>query len=398
MLTKNPLLLVLVVTAGILNYVDRQLIAVLKPMLARDLGWSDADYGDLAALFQFGAVAAFPLVGWLVDRIGPRASNLLAVGSWSLAAAAHGLAATFGQFSLARLALGATEAMGTPTAIKTLAALFDSRGRALALGLMNGASSLGAIVTPLVMPALALAIGWQLCFVTVGALGMLWCAAWLVASARVGWPSPSPAEGAASWRVIVADRAAWALIAAKVLSDQAWWLLLFWLPDLFHRMFALEGGALGLPIACIYACAAAGSFLGGAASSLLWRQREIGVARGRVMAASALAVGVMPLAVFAGQAWQATALLGVVLAAHQSFSVNLFATLTDAVPARRMGRVAALGALCGNLGGMALLALTGRALAAGSGYLPILLASACAYLAAPVALRLLAPRRALAAA
>jgi len=396
MLAKNPLLLVLVITAGILNYVDRQLIAVLKPMLARDLGWSDVDYGDLAALFQFGAVAAFPLVGWLVDRLGPRLSNLIAVGSWSLAAAAHGLAVGFGAFSLARLALGATEAMGTPTAVKTLAALFDSRGRALALGLMNGASSVGAIVTPLAVPALALIYGWRICFLGVGAIGMVWCAAWLYASRRLTPSAPADETDGArekdSWRLVLADRATWALVVAKVLSDQAWWLLLFWLPDLFHRMFALEGGALGLPVACIYACAAAGSFVGGAASSLLWRQQEVGVARRRVMTVSALAAAVMPLAAFTDQLWQATALLGLVLAAHQSFSVNLFATLTDAVPAARVGRVTALGALCGNLGGMALLAATGRALAAGSGYLPILLASACAYLLAPVALRLSLPR------
>jgi ACS family hexuronate transporter-like MFS transporter len=392
-------MLFLVITAGILNYVDRQLIAILKPILAQELGWSDADYGDLAAVFQLGAVAAFPLVGWLVDRLGPRTSNLIAVGAWSLAAAAHGLAFTLGQFTAARVALGATEAMGTPTAMKTLAALFDSRSRALALGIMNAASSAGAIVTPLVIPAFAVLAGWRLCFVAVGALGMIWCAAWLVSSANMPWtktqararPDEAKME---SWRVVLADRATWGLVGAKVLSDQAWWLLLFWLPDLFHRLFHLDVGALGLPLACIYTSAAAGAFIGGATSSALARSRDLGVARGRVMAASALVAASMPLALLADQAWQATAALGLALAAHQSFSVNLFATLTDAVAPERIGRVTAIGALCGNLGGMALLAATGRILAAGHGYLPVLLFSACAYLLAPAALRLLAPRRA----
>ncbi|MBB4197803.1 ACS family hexuronate transporter-like MFS transporter [Rhodoblastus sphagnicola] len=407
-LFKQKWLLALVVTAGILNYVDRQLIAVLKPILARELGWSDADYGDLAAVFQFGAVLAFPLVGWLVDRLGPRTSNLIAVGSWSLAAAAHGLAVTLGQFAAARLALGATEAMGTPTAIKTLAALFDSRGRALALGVMNAASSVGAIVTPLALPAFALLVGWRMCFLCVGALGLFWCAAWMVFSARISWPTretnaderkDEPKDGLRdglgdSWRVILADRATWALVGAKVLSDQAWWLLLFWLPDLFNRLFHLDVAALGRPVACIYLMAAAGAFVGGALSTTLARsQADLSVARGRVLAGSALLAASMPLALCVDQLWQATAVLGLALAGHQSFSVNLFATLTDAVPASRVGRVTALGALCGNLGGMALLAATGRILSGGGGYLPILMVSALAYLLAPVALRALSPRR-----
>ena len=158
------LLLVLIISAGILNYADRQIIAVLKPLLEEDLHWSDSDYGHLTAVFQFAAAFAYFGTGWIVDRVGWRWANPLAVGSWSLAAMAHALARTLGQFTLARIALGATESLGTPTGVKTIAVLFAAKERSIALGAMTAASCVGAIITPLVIPALALAWGWAAAF------------------------------------------------------------------------------------------------------------------------------------------------------------------------------------------------------------------------------------------
>jgi ACS family hexuronate transporter-like MFS transporter len=387
-LYSHRLLLLLVITGGILNYVDRQMIAILKPLLQKELGWNDTDYGNLSAVFQFGAVAAFPFVGWLVDRLGPRTANPIAVGAWSLAAAAHAFASTIPEFMAARLALGSTEAMGTPTAIKTLTFLFETRGRSLAIGVMNAASCLGAIATPLLIPFIGLALGWRACFLLAGALGFAWCFAWFCASNRASWIIPAMAQGApqpqVSWREIVADRTTWAIAGAKVLSDQAWWLLLFWAPDLLHRILRLEIAELGVPLAVIYIVAAIGSLSGGALPTIVARRGSLAAARNRIMTVAALVAATMPLALLFDTTFGIVSVLGLVLAAHQCFSVNLFATIADAVSPDRVGRVTAVAALCGNLGGMLLLWQTGRILSSGAGYLPVLLFSAAAYLLAPL--------------
>jgi ACS family hexuronate transporter-like MFS transporter len=174
------LLLALIISAGILNYADRQVIAVLKPLLQEALHWSDSDYGYLTAVFQFAAAFAFLGAGWIVDRVGWRWANPLAVGAWSVAAMAHSLARTLGQFTVARIALGATESLGTPTGVKTIAVLFTAKERSIAIGAMNAAGCAGAIVTPLVIPALALKWGWGAAFLVTGGLGFLWVAAWML--------------------------------------------------------------------------------------------------------------------------------------------------------------------------------------------------------------------------
>jgi ACS family hexuronate transporter-like MFS transporter len=391
-LARPKLLLFLVMTAGILNYADRQIIAILKPVLEQDLGWSDSDYGNLVATFQFAAAVAFPFVGWLVDRIGPKWANPIAVASWSLAALGHAFAFTMSQFMVARIALGATEAMGTPTAIKTFAVLFDARGRSMALGIMNGAASLGAIVTPLIVPFLALAVGWRATFLLAGGCGLAWALAWLLLAGRQTWEPNDVKAPSVPWRMVLADRRTWAVGGAKALSDQAWWFLLFWTPDLFHRTFHLDLGGLALPVATVYLMAAAGSFLGGFVSASLLRAGvPVETVRKRSLLIAAILVGPVPLVLSVDQIWPAVALLGLALAAHQAFSVNLFALITDIVPSARVGRVTAIGALCGNLSGMLMLQATGWILAGGGGYLPSFLVAAGAYLLAPLWVHCLLP-------
>ncbi len=396
--SRPRLLLFLVISAGILNYADRQIIAILKPLLEKDLGWSDADYGRLAATFQFAAAVAFPFVGWLVDRIGAKWANPLAVASWSVAAAGHAFAFTMTQFMVARVALGATEAMGTPTALKTFSILFDARGRSMALGVMNGAGCLGAIVTPLAVPSLAIAVGWRATFLLLGGCGLAWAIAWLALAGRENWESPAAqpvAETSAGpWGLVLADRRTWAIGGAKALSDQAWWFLLFWTPDFFHRTFHLDLGGLALPVASIYLIAAAGSFLGGAISASLLRSGiAVETVRKRSLLVAALLVAPVPLVLYVDRIWAAVAVLGLALAAHQAFSVNIFALIADVVPTARVGRVSSIGALCGNLAGMLMLQATGWVLAGGGGYLPMFSVAAGAYLLAPLWVHLWLPGR-----
>lgn len=397
-------LLGLLIVASILNYADRQIIAILKPMLQEDLKWTDADYGHLAATFQFAAAVAFMFTGWFTDRVGLKIANPLAVGSWSLAAMAHGLAHTVAQFTFVRAALGATEAMGTPTGIKTIASVFDAKSRSLALGLLNAAGNIGAVVTPLFVPFLAEAVGWRNTFAIVGGAGLVWVAVWYLGRANrmlddharaareakaaeaaldTADPVAAVAPTKVSWREVFSDRATWAVMGAKALFDQVWWFLLFWTPDLFHRVFGLSMKQFALPLASIYLIAATGSLVAGAVvNRLLARGWSVNRARKTVMLVCALLVVPVPLVLHAPNAWVAVALLGLTLAAHQGFSVNVFGIITDVVPAQRVGTATSLGALAGNLSGMAVLQLAGMLLTNGVGYLPLFLMASCAYLLA----------------
>ncbi|MDB6089528.1 MAG: transporter [Gammaproteobacteria bacterium] len=412
-INRRRLLLALLIISGILNYADRQIIAVLKPLLQDRLQWSDSDYGHLTAIFQFAAAFAYLGSGWVVDRVGWRTANTIAVGTWSAAAMAHAAARTLGQFAVARIALGATESLGTPTAIKTIAVLFAARERSAALGAMNAAGNVGAIVTPLFAPALALTFGWQAAFLITGGAGLVWVAAWLLVMAGEKVPAGAnpdagitvndgarAAAGAVllrgepvSWGVVLNDRRTWAIAGGKVLSDQVWWFLLFWAPDFFHRVFHLDMLRFAVPLAVIYGAAACGSLLGGFASGrLIARGMGVTDARKATMLVCALLVTPVPIALLVDNYWIAVALLSLTLAAHQGFSVNLFALATDVTPSSRVGTVISVAALCGNLSGMVVLQAAGWLIGGGYGYGPLFGLAAVAYLLALGWVRLLLPK------
>ena len=396
--TRRWVLLALLIGAGVLNYVDRQVIAVLKPMIEGDMGWSDHDYGKLASLFQLSAALAYVGTGWVVDRLGVKWATPAGVAAWSLAAMSHGWAMTLGQFSMARIALGATESMGTPASVKTIGALFSAKLRSVAFGISNGAANLGAIVTPLVLPLLALAVGWRGSFVLVGAIGLIWTLLWVVATRGVRFSqgarvAVTVGSTAAGLTVLLSDRRTWGVAGAKALSDQVWWLLLFWAPDFFHRVFGLSVAELGPPLALVYSLAAIGSLISGwVASRLLARGLSINTVRKGMMLVCALLVVPVPLALYLHNEWAAAGLLGLTLAAHQGFSVSVFSTIADIIPKARVGTVTSFGALCGNLAGMGIVFLAGEILTAGLGYAPLLIIASGSYLAALGWLQLWLPR------
>ncbi|MBJ6123227.1 MFS transporter [Sphingomonas mollis] len=391
----RALLFALVITAGVLNLVDRQIIAVLKPVIAVDLGWTDNDYGTLAAWFQTGAAVGFLFSGWIADRLGVKWANPVGVAAWSVAALLHGWARSMIEFTAVRIALGATEAMGTPTGTKTVAAVLPPRWRSTGFGATNAASSLGAILAPLAIPAIALWFGWRGTFVVAGAIGLVWALAWLIAARGVTFTAPPVANGpiVIADGPILRDRRTWAVAGAKILSDATWWLLLFWLPDFFHRQFGLTGVALGVPLAIAYGGAAVGSLVGGSVSTrLLGLGYSVNWVRKGIMLAAALAVVPIPFALVTHDYPVAVALMALALAGHQAFSTNLFALIADIVPQRRVGRVTAFGSFCGNVGGIGIAKVAGLTLAAGLGYLPLLLFASVAYLAALGWIQLLLPK------
>lgn len=394
----NSLILLMLITSGILNSADRQIIAVLKPMLQAELHWSDLDYGRLASVFQFSAAIALLGTGWLVDRVGWRRANPLAVGSWSLAAMAHAFTRTLGELTVARVALGATEALGTPTNIKTIAAVFRNEDRSFALGIMSAVGGVaGAAVTPFMIPWLALKFGWANTFLVMGCLGLIWVAVWFAVAPGKGAQHAAhvapTAKDRVRWREVLTSRGTWAVAGGKVLSDQVYWFLLFWMPDLFHRVFHLSITQYAAPLAVIHGCAAFGSLFGGwFPRRLMARGVSLNAARKISLLSAALLVTPVSLVLSVDNYWLATAILGLTLAAHQVFSVNIFGLATDITPASRVGTVIGLGAFCGNMAGTAILQTAGWVLTVGYGYGPLLAMASVSYLLGVGWVQLLQPR------
>lgn len=381
--------------AIMLNYVDRQIIALLKPMLQGEFGWSDRDYSHMASAFQFCAAVSFLGTGWFIDRIGLRRGFAIGVGAWSLAGMAHAFVSSVGGFIGVRAVLGAAESIGTPAQVKTAATYFPPEQRSLMLGIGNMASNFGAVAAPLAIPPLALWLGWRAAFLIAGGLGLVWVVAWLLVTPRTrdtatAGDAPAPAI---PWGAMLRDRRQWAVIAAKAFSDQCWWFLLFFMPDLFHRAFGLSQGQLGLPIAFIYTLAALGALSGGVLPTWLLRR---GVAMNRARKGSMLLYAVLILPVstvlLTDDPWLAAALLGLGLFAHQGFSTNVFGMTADIFPSRMIGTAIGIGAFAGNLSGMAMIEGAGFSLDRGYGYAPLLLLCSVSYLIGLLLIHLLVPR------
>jgi ACS family hexuronate transporter-like MFS transporter len=383
------LLFVLLAIAGILALVDRQIIAVLKPTIAAEMNWSDDDYGTLGAWFQGATAVALLVAGRLVDKFGVKWANPISVVTWSIVAAVHGAAMTLTQFVLCRIGLGASEAAVTPIQIKTIATIFPVHLRSTGVGLSNAIASLGAILTPFIIPMLAAPYGWRGAFVIAGIIGLAWAVAWVSVTRKVTFNdtvSAAPSDHGSTElpdSSILKEKAAWAVAGAKALSDSTWWLLLFWMPDFLNRQFGLIGADVAPPLAIAYTGAAVGSLVsGGLATHFLQRGVSVNRVRKTAMLISGLMVLPIPLALQASSPTAAALILAVVLAAHQGFSTNLFALITDVTEKSRIGRMTSFGVFSGNIGGMVTLKMAGMVLAAGLGYLPLFMFAAVSYLLA----------------
>ena len=377
--------------AGVFNAMDRPIIAILKPDMMADFGWSDSDFGDLAAVTQFSAAFAFLFTGWLVDRLGVHRSMQVGASAWSLAAMAHGWAMTTWQVVAARMGLGVTEAVQTPLTIKTVATLFAPDQRSFAFGFATMLAGAGTIAMPFVIPALAFSVGWRGALVAGGIGGLLSLVAWMwlargIAGLRERGAAAEPlADGSASdsYGAILANRKTWAIVGAKALSDMTWWFINFWLADYYRKEFGLSTLELAVPLAIAFAGSGLGALLAGWVST---RLLERGVSPNRVrkgvMLASALLVAPLPLVLQLNSFWPVAVMIGVVMAGHQGFSLSIFSTITDVVPHAKVGRVTAFGAFMGNMGGVAISLVTGRLLDAGLGFVPLFLFAAMSYLIA----------------
>jgi ACS family hexuronate transporter-like MFS transporter len=386
------IIVAMVFVAVMLNYVDRQILALLKPTLEAQFRWSDQDYANMGTAFQVATAFAFLGTGWFLDRVGLRIGFALGVLVWSLAGMAHAFATTVPAFFAARILLGIAESVGTPAAVKSAATYFNHKDRQIALGIGNTAPNIGAIVTPLFIPALALAFGWQAAFLVAGGLGLIWVVVWFAIRVQpVALDAVAPAP--VPWLKVLWTRGTLAIAIAKVLSDQVWFFMLLWLPDLFHRLFGMEQGKLGLPVALVYLLAACGALTGGfLPARLMAAGWSVDRARKLTMLGYALLVLPVVFVQSVSSPWSAALLLGLVLFAHQGFSTNVFGVVTDITPARSVGSRIGIAAFCGNLCSIGMIQFQAYALAQGWGYAPALAICAGSYLAALLAIHLLIPR------
>jgi MFS transporter, ACS family, hexuronate transporter len=388
----------LLCVAGVFNAMDRPIIAILKPDMSADFGWSDADFGRLAAYTQFAAALSFLFTGWLVDRLGVRKSMIAGVTTWSFAAIAHGWAIAGWHVIAARIGLGATEAVQTPLTIKTVATLFPPNKRSFAFGVGTAMAGAGTITLPFFIPSLAEAVGWRGALIFGGVGGFVTLALWLWFARGVRFDGVSAdgtgevAEEETHYGPILLDRRTWAIVVAKALSDATWWLINFWLPDFYRKEFGLTTGELAVPLALAFLGSGAGAlFAGWLSTRLLERGWSVNRVRKSVMLVSALIVTPLPFVLQLNSFWPVAIMMGVVMAGHQGFSLSIFSTITDIVPRAKVGRVTAFGAFMGNMGGVAISFITGAVLTAGLGYTPLFLFAAVSYLLALAWLHLLLP-------
>jgi len=392
--------------ATTINYIDRQVLGVLAPFLQEEIGWSEIEYSYIVTAFQAAYAIGLLCTGAIIDRFGTRIGYAISIGVWSLAAMSHALATGVVSFAAARFALGLGEAGNFPSAIKTVAEWFPRRERALAAGIFNSGSNIGAVVAPLLVPIVASRWGWQAAFLCTGLLSATWLIVWLLtyrtpehhptlSAAELAYIRRDAAEPPTKlpWIQILRYRQAWAFIAAKFMTDPIWWFFLFWLPKFLHAEYGLSLLGLGLPLITIFLLADIGSIAGGwFAGRLIRRGWSVNRARKSAMAVCALAVVPILFAARADNLWLAVALIGLATAGHQGWSANLFTLASDLFPRNAVASVVGIGGFAGAVGGMLISTFVGLLLQATGSYLPVFFIAASAYLLALAAVQMLVPK------
>ncbi len=407
----------LLFAATAINYVDRQMIGVLKPTISKDLGWDEITYSDVVFYFQLAYAIGYLSFGKIVDALGARIGFSIAFVIWTLGHTLCGFVAgpfkLFGtvispamQFSGARFVLGIGESGNFPAGLKAVSEWFPARERALATGVFNAGSNIGAIITPLVVPAITLAYGWKMAFISTGIFSLVWLVAWIAIYRRPRESSKvSPEELAhiesdppdtvekIGWIKLLGYRETWAFALGKFLIDPIWWLFLFWTPDFLAKTYNLDLKNFGPPLVAIYLISDIGSVAGGwSSSTLMKRGYSANAARKITMLVCAFLVMPIFFAQYAASVWTAVAIVGLATAAHQAFSANLYTIPSDMFPRGAVGSVIGIGGTVGAIGGMGMAKFTGYILQTTHSYALIFAVAGSVYLIAVAVVHLLSPR------
>ncbi len=388
------------------NYMDRQVLGVLKGPLQREFGWNDISYGHLVFAFQAAYALGMIFMGRLIDRLGTRVGYAVAMVFWSLASMGHALANSLTGFVIARSALGFGEAGVFPASIKSVAEWFPKKERALATGIFNAGTNVGAIITPLIVPWIAVHLGWRWAFLLTGALGFAWLILWLLLYRTPQQHSycmkselayiqsdSEPPSGKIKWTQLLPHKQTWAIAAGKFMIDPIWWFYLFWIPDYLQREHGLHLTQIGPPIVVIYVISDLGSVAGGGLSSSLIR-RGFSVNAARKWAMFLCSLCVLPIAVVyrLSGLWPTTLLIGLAAAGHQGFSANLFTLTSDLFPSRAVASVVGIAGMAGAIGGMLIAEIVGHVLQWTGSYMVPFFIAASAYLVGLLFIHLLSPK------
>ncbi|MGH9616575.1 MAG: MFS transporter [Acidobacteriaceae bacterium] len=384
------------------NYMDRQVLGILAPLLQKDLHWTQQSYGNMIACFTFAYGLAYLIAGRVIDRLGTRRGYGLFVGIWSLSSAAHALVNSAFGFGIARFFLGIGESGNFPAALKAVAEWFPKEERALATGIFNSGTNFAALLAPMIIPFIAIRFGWRYGFIFTASMSMLWLIVWMIFPYDRLRPPESQltdnslvpvafTEKRSMWSLFK-DRGTIAFASSKFLTDPVWWFYLFWGPLFLTSRFHLSIIQMSLPLVVIYFGASVGSIFGGWLSGF-WIKRGHSVNFSRKAAMGIFALSALPV-VFAAQVsslWFSVALISIAAAAHQGFSCNIFSTPSDMFRARSVATVVGIGGTAGALGGTLLAAVAGYVLTHTHNYSALFAACGCSYIVALVVFQLLVP-------
>jgi len=396
----------LLFTATAINYVDRQMIGLLKPTLEKEFGWHETTYAAIVFYFQLAYAIGYIGFGNIVDRIGARVGYAAAFVIWTAAHMLHAAANSVSGFTAVRAMLGIGESGNFPAGIKAVTEWFPKKERAFATGLFNAGANVGAIITPLVVPALTIAYGWRAAFVITGAASLLWLVAWLaiyrrprestrVSQAELDYIESDPADpaGKVPWIKLLGLRQTWAFGIGKFMTDPIWWMFLFWTPDFLVKRHGLDLKTFGPPLAIIYIVSDLGSIAGGWLSSrMIHSGWSINRARKTTMLICALAVTPIFFVQYVDSLWGAVAIIGLATAAHQAWSANLLTLPSDMFPRKAVGSVIGIGGTAGAVGGMLFSLYIGQVLEQLGSYALIFVVAGSVYLLALLIIHLLVPR------
>jgi ACS family hexuronate transporter-like MFS transporter len=355
--------------ATTINYIDRQVIGLLKPTLEVEFGWTEKDYSNIVMAFTAAYALGLLVFGRIIDKIGTKMGFSISIVFWSIAACLHGIVKTTFGFGMARAALGLGESGNFPAAIKTVAEWFPKKERALATGIFNSGANIGAVFAPILVPTILALYGWQEAFIITGAIGFVWLIFWLyyyeiptrqkkITQAELDHIHSDNEEDTSnekpiSWGTLFKVRQTYVFIVGKLLTDPIWWFFLFWLPSYFSTSFSLDLKKPGWPLVIIYMATSIGSIGGGYLSSY-FIQKGWPVHKARKTAMFIFALCVLPImtARYATNMWVAVALISIAAAAHQAWSANIFTVASDMFPKKAISSVVGIGGMAGSFGGV----------------------------------------------
>ena len=391
-----------------INYMDRNILGVLKPTIQGDLHFTETDFGNIIFCFSMAYGIGYIGMGWVTDKIGVRLGLAAAAIIWCLASTAHGLVSSVAGFMAARVVLGLGEGGNFPTCIKAIATWFPVRDRAFATGIFNSGSNIGAMLAPLIGAGVVALANWQSAFYVTGLVGLVWVVFWLVMyRSPAEHPRVSAGERAyidqdpdvheqrVPWSQLLTYPGTWVYITGAVLTNPAWWFYNNWVPSFLNTKFHVTLFAVGLPLVLIYLLTDVGSIAGGWVSSLLIK-RGVDVFLARKITLLLCAACTIPvfLAPQIGSMWGAVLLIGIAMAAHQGFSANLFTLVSDSMPRAAVASAVGLGGGISSFAGAFSAAVIGRVLdATGGNYTVVFFACASVYVISVVAIHVILPRR-----